>query len=127
MASQKANKYGTAAEKWLRDKRGLKLERCYWMDARRQNGDFVEIKACNVDSTGYFQIFEKAHEKLRDNARRNDVGAWYGFVAYRPRGDGMRVLKSRMRSLEKMPRMSWTGTGGHRDSRRAKVPLKEVM
>jgi hypothetical protein len=127
MPSQKANKYGTAAEKWLADDRGLTLEREYWMDARRGNGDFVEIKACDVNSTGYFQIFEKAHSQLRRNARANDVTAWYGFVPYRKAGSGMRVVDSKMVRVGDMPRMSWTGTGGHRGSRRARVNMEEVL
>lgn len=121
MPSQKANKYGTAAEHHVIKRRNLEPARCYWHDARFQNGTPVEIKACDVDSTGYFQIYEEAHKKLRD------AGGWYAFAPYRRSGGSTRIVDVRMRRCSKMPLMRWSGTGGHRDSRKAKVPVSAVL
>jgi hypothetical protein len=121
MSSKKANKYGTAAEHHVIEQRDLVAARCYWHDARFQNGTPVEIKRCDVDSTGYFQIYERAHDQLLE------ADGWYAFAPYSRNGRGMRVLKVRMRQASKMPPMQWSSTGGHRDSRKAKVEVSRVM
>lgn len=121
MPSQKANKYGTAAEKHVMEERNLTPARCYWHDARFQNETPVEIKACDVNSTGYFQIYEEPHRKLEK------ASGWYAFAPYRKHGSGMRVLDTRMVRARKMPPMNWSGTGGHRGSRKAKVNVSRVM
>ena len=80
--SSNASRYGSLAEKHLADERGLVLDGQHtsWCDARFQNGTPVEIKSAMV-STGYFQVYRKYHEKLRE------AGGWYGFVVYREHGD----------------------------------------
>ncbi|WP_257300242.1 hypothetical protein [Haloarchaeobius sp. FL176] len=121
--SSKASRYGSLAEKHLADERGLVLDGQHtsWCDARFHNGTPVEIKSAMV-STGYFQIYRKYHEKLRD------AGGWYGFVVYREHGDGIRVLKTRMARPERLPLQSlWSPTGGHRNSEKAKINIGEVI
>jgi hypothetical protein len=120
MPSKKANKYGTAAEHHVIEARDLEAARCYWHDATFQNGTPVEIKSCDVDSTGYFQIYERAHDQLLE------ADGWYAFAPYSRNGRGMRVLQVRMRKASKLPPMRWSSTGGHRGSRKAKVEFSEV-
>ncbi|WP_323677600.1 hypothetical protein [Halorubellus sp. PRR65] len=76
---------------------------------------------CDVDSTGSFQIYERAHDQLLE------ADGWYAFAPYSRSGRGMRVLKVRMRRASKMPPLRWSSTGGHRDSQKAKVPFKTVL
>ena len=121
MPSKKANKYGTAAEHHVIEQRDLEAARCYWHDATFRNGTPVEIKSCDVDSTGYFQIYEDPHDQLLE------ADGWYAFAPYSRSGRGMRVLKVRMRRASKMPPLRWSSTGGHRDSRKAKVDVSRVM
>ncbi len=121
MPSHKANQYGTAAEHYVIEKRNLEPARCYWHDAVFQNGTPVEIKACDVDSTGYFQIYEEAHRKLRR------AGGWYAFAPYRLSGFSARIVTIQMRRASKMPLMRWSGTGGHRESRKTKVSVSSVV
>ena len=121
--SSNASRYGSLAEKHLADERGLVLDGQHtsWCDARFQNGTPVEIKSAMV-STGYFQIYRKYHEKLRD------AGGWYGFVVYREHRDRIRVLKTKMTRPEKLPlRSLWSPTGGHRDSEKAKVQIEDTL
>jgi hypothetical protein len=102
-------------------KRRFELERASWHDATFQNGTPVEIKSANV-STGYFQIYRKYHHKLRRE------GGWYAFVVYRPQGAGIKVLKSKMKKADRVAlRTRWSPTGGHRDSKKAKVPIDDVF
>ncbi len=121
MRSHKANQYGTAAEHYVIEKRNLEPARCYWHDAVFQNGTPVEIKACDVDSTGYFQIYEEAHRKLRRS------GGWYAFAPYRRSWSSARIIEVRLRQASKMPLMRWSETGGHRSSRKAKVDVSRVV
>jgi hypothetical protein len=118
--SKKANKYGTAAEHHVIEARDLEAARCYWHDALR-NRTPVEIKSCDVDSTGYFQIYEDPHDQLLD------ADGWYAFAPYTRSGRGMRVVDVRMRRASKLPPMRWSSTGGHRDTRKAKVAVSRVM
>ncbi|MFC6954770.1 hypothetical protein [Halorubellus litoreus] len=119
MLSKKANKYGTPAEHHMIEERDLVAARCYWHDATFRNGMPVEIKSCDVASTGYFQIYERAHDQLLEH------DGWYAFAPYTR--SGMRVLKVWMRRASKMPPMQWSSTGGHRDSRKTKVDVSRVM
>lgn len=121
MPSKKANQYGTAAEHYVIEKRNLEPARCYWHDAKFQNGTPVEIKACDADSTGYFQIYEEPHRKLRR------AGGWYAFAPYRRSSTDARILTVRMRRSSKMPLMQWSETGGHRNSRKAKIQIEAVI
>jgi len=107
----------------LTEQRGLDREGQHtsWCDATFQNGTPVEIKSADV-STGYFQIYKKYHRKLRQES------GWYGFVVYRPRGNGIQVLKMKMVRPDRLPLSSmWSPTGGHRNSKKAKVPIGEVF
>lgn len=121
--SSKANRYGTLAERHLADERGLDRDGTHtsWCDATFQNGTPVEIKSGMV-STGYFQIYQKYHEKLR----RAD--GWYGFVVYKPHGAGIRVLKDKMVHSSRLPlSATWSPTGGHRDSDKTTLPFSEIF
>lgn len=124
MPSKKANRYGTLAERHAAEKYNLRREgeHTSWCDAIREtDGVPVEIKSAMV-STGYFQIYRKYHEKLRE------VGGRYVFVVYRVHGRGIRVLKTRMKRSEHLSiRSRWSPTGGHRDSEKAKVEIRTVM
>ena len=122
MPSKRANRYGTLAERHVANSRGLDRDGVHtsWCDARFQNGTPVEIKSCNV-STGYFQIYKKYHAKIRN------AGGWYALVVYKPRGNGIRVLKDKMVKPSNLPLSTWSPTGGHRDSEKAKLPIGEVF
>lgn len=123
MPSKKANRYGTLAEKHLCSSRGLDRDGKHtsWCDAEYKNGTPVEIKSCNV-STGYFQIYKAYHHKIR---RAN---GWYGFVVYKPRGNGIRVMRDKMVRPDRLPLSSmWSPTGGHRDTEKAKVPISRIF
>lgn len=123
MPSHRANRYGTLAERYLADERGLRRdgEHTSWCDARFQNGVPVEIKSANV-STGYFQIYKKYHAKLRR------AGGYYGFVVYKPTGNSIRVLKSKLTRPDRLSLGSlWSPTGGHRDSEKAKVAISRIF
>lgn len=121
--SSNAARYGSLAEQKLADDRGLVLDGKHtsWCDAERQNGTPVEIKSGMV-STGYWQIYQNYHEKLRD------ANGWYGFVVYKPWGRGIRVIKTKMVRPDRLPLGTlWSPTGGHRDSEKAKLPFDEVF
>jgi hypothetical protein len=120
--SSQANRYGTLAEKHLCRDRGLDRDGTHtaWCDAEFRNGTPVEIKSAMV-STGYFQIYEKYHSRLRDE------GGWYGFVVYRPAGRGIKVLKSKMVHSSNLPLSTWSPTGGHRGSDKATVPFSRIF
>jgi hypothetical protein len=122
MPSKRANRYGSLSERHLAQSRGLDRDGHHtsWCDARFQNGTPVEIKSANV-STGYFQIYRKYHAKIRQ------AGGWYGFVVYKPAGRGIRVLKDKMVQATNLPLSTWSPTGGHRDSKKAKLPIQEVF
>ena len=121
--SSNAARYGSRAEKKFAADRGLDLDGTHtsWCDARRPNGEPVEIKAGMV-STGYWQIYQKYHEQIRS------AGGWYGLVVYKPWGRGIRVVKSKMVRPERLPLSTlWSPTGGHRDSEKAKLRFEEVF
>lgn len=121
--SSNASRYGSLAETRLAGSRDLDLDGTHtsWCDARFQNGTPVEIKAA-MYSTGYFQIYQKYHERLREN------DGWYGFVVYKPQGQGIRVMRERMVQAHRLPLSAmWSPTGGHRDTEKAKVQISEVF
>lgn len=122
MPSKRANRYGTLAERHIAETRGLTREgeHTSWCDARFQNGTPVEIKSANI-STGYFQIYKKYHAKIRSE------NGWYGLVAYKPQGNGIQVLRDKMTKATDLPLSTWSPTGGHRDSEKAKLPIEEVF
>lgn len=121
--SSNAARYGALAERKFADERDLDLSGTHtsWCDATFQNGTPVEIKSAMV-STGYFQIYQKYHEKLRQ------ANGYYGFVVYKARGRGIRVMKMKMVRPDRLPlRTLWSPTGGHRDSEKAKLDIVEVF
>lgn len=123
MPSKRANRYGTLAERHIADTRNLDREgeHTSWCDAVFQNGTPVEIKSAD-SSTGYFQIYQKYHEKIRQ------ANGWYAFVVYKPRGNGIRVIDDKMTRPDRLPVHSlWSPTGGHRDSKKAKLPIREIF
>jgi len=125
-SSKKANAYGTAAERKAAAEYRLTIEGVhnYWRDAVMQDGTPVEIKAAMVqraDGTpGRFRIFENAHDQLAARDGR------YVFVAYRVRGRGIQVLRSKMIHASRLPGSTWYGAGGHRDSRQRKLRIDSV-
>jgi hypothetical protein len=124
MPSKKANRYGTICEKRMAEKYSLELARASWKDADR-GGRPVEIKSTrrrhSDGQPGNFKIYEEYHRKLR----RHD--GEYCFVVYRVRGDGARILESRIMHSSKLPRLNWHGGGSHRDSRQTKLPIGAVF
>lgn len=121
--SSNASRYGSLAEKKLAERRDLDLagNHTSWCDALNRKGEPVEIKSA-MASTGYWQIYKKYHQKLRE------ADGWYGFVVYKPWGRGIRVLRSEMVRSDRLPLGSmWSPTGGHRDSEKAKVDFSEVF
>ncbi len=123
MPSHRANRYGTLAERHLSDERDLrrKGEHTSWCDARFKNGKPVEIKSADV-RTGYFQIYRKYHRILRQHE------GWYGFVPYKPRGNGIEVYGTKMIPADRLPLSSmWSPTGGHRDSEKAKLKISKIF
>ena len=122
MPSKRANRYGTLAEKHVARNRGLvrKGQHTSWCDARFKNGTPVEIKSC-MASTGYFQIYKKYHRIIRNKR------GWYALVVYRPAGNGIKVLGEKMVRADRLPVSTWSPTGGHRDSEKAKLKIDAVF
>lgn len=124
--SSKASAYGAAAERAFAEDRDLIREGVHtgWCDAQFRNGVPVEIKSAML-STGYFQIYERYHETLADR------GGYYGFVVYEPTGRRASSISVKKMKLVRPGRLSlrslWSPTGGHRDSRKAKLPFEAVF
>lgn len=121
--SSNASRYGSLAERKLCESRGLIREGKHtsWCDAEFKNGTPVEIKAGMV-STGYWQIYEKYHNELRNH------DGWYGFVVYKPVGRGIRVLKERMVHSSNLPPLKWSNTNHEqRKSRKAVARFEQIF
>lgn len=123
--SHRANHFGTLAEKRAAKKYGLTFARRSWCDTERANGKPVEIKSTMLrhadGQPGNFKLYEQYHRTLR----RHDGS--YAFVVYRPHGDGLRVLKTKMVHSSQLPRLSWHGGGDHRGTRQAKISIGDVF
>ncbi|WP_459192094.1 hypothetical protein [Halosimplex sp. J119] len=121
MPSHRANHYGTICEKKAVDRYGLELDRSSWHDARRSDGTPVEIKSTmrtHADGQpGNFKLYERYHRQLRK------ANGWYVFVVYRSRGQGITVLKMKMRHSSRLPLLTWHGGGGHRNTKQAKLDI----
>ena len=125
--SSNTSRYGSLAERKAAEKWGLRLDGAHtaWCDAVDRDGTPWEIKAAMIEradgSEGRFRVFEEYHDKLvREGGR-------YGFLAYKPRGRGITVVKSRAIPAEQLPVARWYGTGGHRDSRQVKLDICDLI
>jgi hypothetical protein len=49
------------------------------------------------------------------------------FLAYKPRGRGITVVKSRAIPAEQLPVVEWYGAGGHRKSQQSKLNMSEIF
>jgi hypothetical protein len=90
-----------------------------------RDGTPWEIKAAMLEradgSPGRFRVFEAYHSKLANEGGR------YGFLAYKPRGRGITVVRSRAIPAEQLPVARWYGASGHRDSRQMKLAVADVF
>ena len=72
------NHYGTLVERKAAERYCLKLDRSSWHDARRPDGDPVEIKSAmrrHADGQpSNFKIYEEYHARLRE------ADGWYLFA-----------------------------------------------
>lgn len=123
--SHRANHFGTICERRAARKYRLEFSRSSWKDAERSDGRPVEIKSTmhrHADGQpGNFKAYDQYHRMLR----RND--GFYAFVVYRPAGDSLRVLKTKMVHSSQLPRLSWHGGGAHRGTRQAKIAIGDVF
>lgn len=124
MPSKKAARYGALAERRAAERYDLahQGEHTSWCDGRMQDGTPVEIKATDM-ARDYprFRIFEDYHDRLHREGGR------YVFVAYKRRGAGISVVRMTMTHAGRLPQTTWTTTGGHRDSRAAKLRPGDVF
>ena len=123
--STQASRFGAAAERHAISKYGLEASHESWHDAKYQNGTPVEIKSAMASRSsgqpGKFRVFEEYHRILERHE------GWYCFVVYRPRGQGVQIVESKMVRARDLPNPGWYGAGGHRDSRQTKVPIRAVF
>jgi hypothetical protein len=122
--SRKAARYGALAERKAADRYDLDLrgEHTSWCDARTAGGVPVEIKATDLGRDyPRFRIFEEYHEQLQA------AGGRYVFVAYKRCGAGIRVVRMTMVHAGGLPQATWTTTGGHRESRAAKIDPSVIL
>ena len=125
--SSNASRYGSLSEQAAADRYNLTREGVHtaWCDAVQRDGTPVEIKAAMATradgSAGRFRVFEEYHDRLRREGGR------YVFVAYKPRGRGITVLKMKMLPPGNLPVSSWYGAGGHRESRQVKLAIGDVF
>ncbi len=125
--SSNASRYGSLAEQRAADRYGLKREGVhgYAVDAVAPDGTPWEIKAAMATradgSEGRFRVFEDAHDQLAAKGGR------YAFVADRPHGQGIMVLRMTSMPATNLPLSRWYGAGGHRDSRQTKLAIADVF
>ncbi len=123
--SHRANHYGTLFERKAFEKYRLEPARASWRDAVDRDGTSVEVKATmhrHADGQpGTFKLYRKYHEKLR---RQNGV---YVFGVYKPRGQGISVLRTQMIHSSKLPLLTWHGGGAHRETQQAKIGISEIF
>lgn len=122
--SKKAARYGALAEKAARERYGLDAEHDGWHDARAPDGRPVETKAAMLNrrsGTSRFRIFEDYHERLLAE------GGYYIFVAYAARGRGISVEGIRSVDADALGITEWASTGGHRDSRQRRIPVRAIF
>lgn len=124
--SRKAAHYGRLVEEAAAKKYDLDLEHTSWFDARAADGTPVECKGAMLNrrdgKTGRFRVFERYHQQLEAD------GGAYVFVGYLAHGRGIRVKKIRSLEAGALDLDSlWTGAGGHRESRQAKIPVGRIF
>lgn len=124
--STKRASYGAAVERYVCKTYNLTSDHSRHADARYENGTPVEIKAAQREKSdgrggtkeGEFFIFEHRHRWVR----RND--GYYVFAVYRPRGDGVSVLKTKRVHSSKLPRLSWVESGNYMRQGKRECRLK---
>lgn len=123
--SHRANRYGTLAERHLAEEYCLELDRSSWHDARDDDGTPWELKAAMIEHSngqpGTFKLYKRYHETLQEN------GGIYAFVAYRPWGRGIRVIKSKVAHSSEFPLLRWHGGGNHRNTKQAKIDVTNLF
>lgn len=119
--SQKAARYGSLAERAAFDRYSLEPERDDWHDARGPDGRPWDVKAAMLSRTApRFRLWRDQHGRLLDH----DGG--YVFVAYRPVGRGIKVVKMRSVSADSLS-ISFYGAGSHVKGDQVKVPPEKVF
>lgn len=124
MPSKKAARVGARAEQAAAERYDLETRGVHtsWCDARMRDGTPVEVKAADL-AREYprFRIFEEYHRMLQQQDGR------YVFVAYRRRGTGIEAVTMTRMHASRLPASTWYGTGGHRDSKQAKIPVSNIF
>lgn len=122
--ASRSSRYGALAEEKARARYGLEADRSSWHDARADDGTPIEVKAAMLNRSsgkeGRFRLFEDYHKRLEQ------ADGAYVFVAYRAVGRGISVEAMRSIAASSI-RVEWYGAGGHRESRQAKVPPREIF
>jgi len=119
--SQNAARYGALAEKVARERYGLEVDHSGWHDARDDDGDPWDVKACMMTRRApRFRLWEEQHRKL------SRAGGGYVFIAYRPVGRGIRVLEARTVRARSL-RIEFYGAGSHQKGNQAKIPPGRVL
>jgi hypothetical protein len=119
--SQKAARYGSLAEKAAFQKYGLTPDYDSWHDARDDQGDPWDVKACMLSRRSpRFRLWKEQHHELREN----DGG--YVFVGYRPSGRGIAVVQTRTLRAADLE-LSFYGAGQHQKGQQMKLPPSKVL
>lgn len=127
MGHSHSRKYGSEAERYVVEDRGLVVDHSDWHDAKTQSGEPVEIKAAKRRMSngrpGRFLIRKGPHQRLQ----RAD--GWFVWVVYRGRGRGIDVLKTKMVRARSVRIDDWTTTGGSEPYRDAEkqIPVTAVF
>jgi len=119
--SQKAARYGGLAEQVAFRRYGLTPDRDSWHDARDDEGNPWDVKACMLNRDApRFRLWQEQHEKLREK------GGGYVFVGYRPVGRGISVYDTRTVQAADL-RVHFYGAGDHPKGEQLKMPPGEVF
>lgn len=122
--SQNAARYGALAERVGFERYGLEADRDGWHDARDDDGDPWDVKACMKvrasGAPGRFRLWREQHQRL---ARE---GGGYVFVLYSAVGRGIRVHKTRSVRAQNL-RLTFYGAGDHPKGKQLKVPPERVF
>lgn len=121
-----SSRYGQLAERRAADRYGFDLVHNEWRDGCYQNDTPVQVKAAQVERSsgaeGRFRLWEADHRKLK---RR---GGYYVFVAYRPHGNGIRVVEMVRKRPGDVPIGGFYGSGSHpHGNRQAKVAVSSIF
>ncbi|PSQ19586.1 hypothetical protein BRD00_01610 [Halobacteriales archaeon QS_8_69_26] len=121
-----SSRYGKLAEQEAASRYGFDVVHNEWRDGCHQNGTPVQVKAAQEKrlsgSEGRFRLWEADHRRLR--AR----DGWYVFVAYRPHGNGIRVINMVRKRPSDVPVGGFYGSGRHpHGNRQAKVAVSDIF